>query len=224
MAQARPKVRVWDLATRLFHWSLAALVVAAVVTAQIGGNALAWHFYCGYTILALLLFRILWGVAGPRYARFSSFALRPSSFLEHIRARKAGALRTYAGHSPFGSLSVLVILLVLLAQAVTGLFANDDIASEGPLAKFVPQATSDKLSAFHADLNSVLIYVLVGLHVAAVAYYFFFQRQDLVKPMITGDKEGLEPEAVAGDGWRTRVLALVLFALCFAAVIWVSKR
>jgi cytochrome b len=218
------KVRVWDLATRLFHWSLAALVVAAVVTAQIGGNAIEWHFYCGYAILALLLFRILWGVMGARYARFASFMLRPAGFLAHVRARKAGMLRPYAGHSPFGSISVLVILLVLLAQAVTGLFANDDIASEGPLAKFVAQATSDRLSWFHAELNSVVIYGLVALHVAAVAYYYVFRRENLVTPMITGDKEGLEPDDAAADGWPGRLLALVLFALSLAAVAWISRR
>ena len=217
------KVRIWDLATRLFHWSLVALVVAAVVTAQIGGNALEWHFYCGYAILALLVFRILWGIVGARDARFSSFNLRPSAFLAHMRARKAGAIEPYAGHSPFGSLSVLVILLVLLAQAVTGLFANDDIASEGPLAKFVAKDVSDRFSWFHAELNSVVIYVLVGLHVAAIAYYFFFRRENLVKPMITGDKEGLKLEAAVRDGWRGRLLALVLFAFSFAAVVWISK-
>ncbi len=218
------KVRVWDLATRLFHWGLVALVVAAVVTAQIGGNALEWHFYCGYAILALLVFRILWGIVGARYARFSSFTLRPSAFLQHMRARKTGATPDYAGHSPFGSLSVLVILLVLLAQALTGLFANDDIASEGPLAKFVAKAVSDRLSWFHAELNSVVIYVLVGLHVAAIAYYFFFQRQNLLKPMLTGDKEGLDPAAAARDGWRARLLALLLLALSLAAVAWISQR
>jgi cytochrome b len=218
------EVRVWDLATRLFHWSLVVLVVAAVVTAQIGGNALEWHFYCGYSVLALLLFRIVWGVVGPRYARFSSFLLHPASFLAHLRARKTHAIKPYAGHSPFGSISVLVILLVLLAQAVSGLFANDDIASEGPLAKFVSQGWSDRLSWFHAELNSVVIYCLVGLHVAAIAYYYFFQRENLVKPMITGDKDGLEPEAAAHDGWRNRLLALILFVLSFAVVIWISRR
>lgn len=212
------KTRVWDLATRLFHWSLVALVAAAVITAQLGGNALEWHFYCGYSILALLVFRILWGIAGARYARFSSFKLHPSSFFAHLRASKP-----YAGHSPLGSLSVLVILLVLLAQAVSGLFANDDIASEGPLAKLVAKQVSDRFSWFHAELNSVVIYCLVGLHVAAIAYYFFFQRENLVKPMITGDKEGLEPEAAARDAWRDRLMALILLAVSSAFVIWISK-
>ncbi|HEX8955175.1 MAG TPA: cytochrome b/b6 domain-containing protein, partial [Burkholderiaceae bacterium] len=97
------KVRIWDLATRLFHWSLVALVAAAVVTAHIGGNALEWHFTCGYAILTLLVFRTLWGIVGARYARFSSFSLSPSSFSAHMRARRDGARRSYAGHSPFGS-------------------------------------------------------------------------------------------------------------------------
>ncbi|MBV8636052.1 MAG: cytochrome b/b6 domain-containing protein [Burkholderiaceae bacterium] len=212
------KIRIWDLATRLFHWSLVMLVTAAVVTAQIGGNALEWHFYCGYAILSLLVFRILWGMVGARYARFSSFALKPSAFLSHIRTPKPAA-----GHTPFGSLSVLIILLVLLAQAVSGLFANDDIASEGPLAKLVAKEVSDRLSWFHAELNSVIIYGLAGLHVAAVAYYFFVKRENLLKPMITGDKEGLDAEVAARDDGRDRLLALVLFALSLAAVSYVVK-
>lgn len=217
------KIRVWDLATRLFHWSLAALVTAAIITAQVGGNALEWHFYCGYAILALLAFRLVWGVAGPRYARFSSFSLRPSAFLVHIRSRREDAAKVHAGHSPFGSLSVLIILLVLAEQVGTGLFANDDIASEGPLAKLVSKELSDQLSWFHAELNCVVIYVLIGLHLAAIAYYFFFQRQNLVKPMITGDKDGLVAAEPAKDGWRVRLAALVLIALAAALATWVSK-
>ncbi|HEX8956131.1 MAG TPA: cytochrome b/b6 domain-containing protein, partial [Burkholderiaceae bacterium] len=123
------------------------------------------------------------------------------------------------GHSPSGSLSVLIILLALLAQAVTGLFANDDIASEGPLAKLVAREVSDRFSWFHAELNSVLIYGLVALHVAAIAFYFFIRRENLVTPMITGDKEGLEPEEAARDGWRDRLLALALFVLSLAAAL-----
>lgn len=213
------KIRIWDLATRLFHWSLVALVTAAVATAQIGGNALEWHFTCGYAILALLGFRVLWGIFGARYARFSNFKLRPSSFFAHLRERQY-----YAGHSPLGSLSVSIILLVLLAQAVSGLFANDDIASEGPLAKLVAKQVSDCFSWFHAEFNSVVIYCLVGLHVAAIAYYFFVKRENLVKPMITGDKEGLELDAAARDGWRGRLLALILLAVSSAVVLWISRR
>src|SRR5581483_2126256 len=166
---------------------------------------LEWHFCCGYAILSLLMFRVLWGIAGARYARFSSFKLRPSAVLAHPRGSER-----HPGHSPLGSVSVLVILLVLLAQAVTGLFANDDIAGEGPLAKLVAKDVSDRLSWFHAELNSVVIYCLIGLHVAAIAYYFFVRRENLLKPMITGDKEGLEPEVAARDGWRSRLLALIL--------------
>lgn len=217
------QTRVWDLATRLFHWSLVVLVTAAIITAQLGGNALEWHFYCGYAILALLAFRLVWGLAGPRYARFSSFSLRPSAFLAHIRARREGMPKPQAGHSPFGSLSVLIILLALAAQVGTGLFANDDIASEGPLAKLVSKDWSDELSWFHAELNSVVIYVLIGLHLAAIAYYFFFQRQNLVTPMITGDKPGLAAEDAAVDSWRVRLVALVLLALAAGLAVWISR-
>ena len=218
------KVRIWDLPTRLFHWSLAVLVFAAIITVKVGGNAMVWHFYCGYTILALLIFRLIWGIIGARYARFSSFSLRPASLLAYLREPKAGHSQRFAGHTPIGSLSVLAILLVLLAQACSGLFANDDIDSEGPLVKFISKDVSDQFSWFHAELNSVIIYGLIALHIAAIAYYFFRKKENLVKPMLTGDKENLDISLAAKDTWRSSLLALILFALSFASVVWLTKR
>lgn len=212
------KVRVWDLPTRLFHWALAILVIVAIVTVKIGGNAMQWHFYCGYAVLCLLAFRLLWGVLGTRFARFSSFICSPSSIIGHLQDVKAGDAKRYLGHTPLGSLSVLAILAVALLQAASGLFANDDIASEGPLVKFISKETSDSFSWFHADVNAWLIYGLIGLHVCAVAFYFFRKKENLVTPMLTGDKDWAEPVADVGDGWGKRLLALVLLGICVAGV------
>ena len=214
------KVRIWDLPTRLFHWLLAALVTGAIVTVKIGGNAMQWHFYCGYGVLCLLAFRLLWGVLGTRFALFSSFICSPSSIVRHLREMRAGNAQRYIGHTPLGSLSVLAILAVVLLQAGSGLFANDDIASEGPLVKFISKGTSDTFSWFHADVNAWLIYGLIGLHVCAVAFYYFRKKENLVTPMLTGDKEWGEPVDGVRDSFGKRALALILLAICAVGVYY----
>jgi cytochrome b len=209
------KIRVWDLPLRLFHWTLAALIVVSVVTQNIGGNAMEWHFLSGYAVLALILFRILWGLLGTRYARFSSFIYGPASFADFLRG---GKLRNYLGHNPLGSLSVFALLIAVLVQAVTGLFANDDIASEGPLVKFITKDLSDQITWIHKDVSALAIYVLIGLHIAAIAYYAIARKQDLVKPMITGDQQVSFDAPAANDSWKMRLLALVLLAVAVVVV------
>ncbi|TFW09804.1 cytochrome B [Oxalobacteraceae bacterium OM1] len=213
------KVRIWDLPLRLFHWSLAFIVIAAIVAQKIGGNAMEWHFRFGYAALALVAFRIVWGFVGPRYARFSSFLYGPSTIIGYMRGGKA-ALQQHLGHNPLGSLSVFALLATVLAQAGSGLFANDDIASEGPLVKFISKDLSDTITDFHKDVSGTLIYILIGLHLAAIVYYAVRRRRNLVKPMIMGDDE-VEFDAVpANDSAATRLLALVLLAACAAGVWW----
>lgn len=206
--------RVWDLPLRLFHWSLAVLIVVSLVTQQIGGNAMEWHFLSGYAVLALLLFRLAWGLVGSRYARFSSFLYAPAEILAYLR----GTARRYHGHNPLGSLSVFALLGVVLAQAISGLFANDDIASEGPLVKFISKDWSDSFTWFHKAVSGNLIYALIGLHIAAIVYYYLRKKQNLVKPMITGDKVVDADTQAADDSWRMRLLALALLAVSAAAV------
>jgi cytochrome b len=217
------KIRVWDLPVRLFHWSLAVLIVIAVVTQKIGGNAMEWHFRAGYAVLTLVAFRIIWGLVGTHYARFASFIYHPSAIIGYVRGGKDSLKEKYLGHNPLGSLSVFALLGVVLLQAVSGLMSNDDIASEGPLVKFISKELSDQITWFHKDVSAVLIYVLVGLHVAAIAYYFFFRKQDLVKPMLTGEQAVDFDAPAAEDTLRMRFIALSLFALCAGGVYFLAK-
>ncbi len=212
------KIRVWDLPTRLFHWVLVLLVVTSVVTQQIGGNAMEWHFFSGYSILTLLLFRLVWGLIGSRYARFKDFLYSPAAIIAYLKAGSATTGRSSLGHNPVGSLSVLALLGILLAQAMTGLFANDDIASEGPLVRYISKDRSDWLTWLHADIFSLFIYGLVGLHVAAIAYYYFGRKENLVKPMLTGNKEIAQEAPAASDSWKLRLGALLVLAVCAGAV------
>lgn len=213
-------IRVWDLPTRLFHWCLAALVIAAIVTAHVGGNALEWHFRIGYSILTLVGFRLIWGFVGGRYARFASFVRRPSTIL--AAARGTVPADASPGHNPIGGLSVLAMLALIGAQASAGLFANDDIASEGPLAHLVSKAASDALTLMH-KLNEKLIIALIVVHVIAIAFYRLRKGQDLVRPMITGDKRGIDPSMASRDDAALRLRAALLLAAC-AAIVWLVVK
>ncbi len=215
--QVPARVRVWDLPTRLFHWTLVLLLVFSVSTAKIGGNALQWHFWSGYAVLTLVTFRILWGVAGDRYVRFAAFVRGPRTVIAYLR----GALDTGAGHNPLGALSVLALLAAVLVQASTGLFANDAIFSEGPLAKLVSNATSDRMTAIH-NWNEKVIYALVALHLAAVLFYEIARRKRVVLAMIDGDQRSIVAEAARDDA-SMRMRAVILLALAAGLVSYVVQ-
>ena len=180
-------ILVWDLPTRLFHWLLVILLAASFVTAKVGGNAMQYHEWSGFAILILLFFRITWGFVGSRTSRFSDFIKGPAAVWRYARALLRGKSESYFGHNPLGGWSVLAMLLALLLQAVTGLFANDDIITEGPLFLWVSKPVSDWLSGIHR-LNRVLIMALVATHLAAVLFYLVIKRENLIKPMLTGIK------------------------------------
>jgi cytochrome b len=214
-APERTGTRVWDLPTRLFHWTLVVLIAFSIVTVKLGGLWMDWHMRSGYTILALVLFRILWGFAGSRYARFSTFVHPPSTILEYLR----GSISHGAGHTPLGGLSVLAILAMLLLQSSTGLFSNDGNFTEGPLARLVSSATGERLSTVHR-LGEWAIYVLVGMHVAAIAYYTLLRKAVLVRPMVTGDHPVADVPP-ADDSLATRLKALLLAALAAGMVVYI---
>lgn len=203
-------VRVWDLPTRLFHWALAICVVLGIVFVKIGGNAIQWHAYCGYTALALILFRVIWGFVGSWHARFANFIPSPSKLIAFLRGQVDGGL----GHNPLGALSVIALLIIVLIQALTGLFTDDDIFFQGPFARYVSNSTVALFTSIHR-FNQYLIFVLVGLHIAAISYYYFVKRENLVGPMVTGDKlTSIVPKSrEIIDSSRQRMLALAIFLL-----------
>jgi cytochrome b len=183
------KVRVWDLPVRLFHWTLVVLLVVSYCTAQAGGDWMKLHFWSGYTILTLLLFRIAWGFVGSTTARFSHFVKGPLSALQHLK-ELAGADRPRdVGHNPLGGAMVIALLLGLLLQVVAGLFAADTDTGlvSGPLANLAPDKWVDRATAFHEFWINVLL-VLVALHVLAALIYLVWKRQNLIGAMYSGRK------------------------------------
>jgi cytochrome b len=206
----------WDLPVRLFHWALVLLLVCSVTTGLLGGNLMKWHMRSGYAVLALLLFRLSWGFLGSPTARFARFLRGPSAMLEHARDLAARRPSFHLGHNPLGGWMVVLMILAILFQATTGLFANDDIATEGPLYNLVSKELSDRLTSLH-KLNVKLLYGLAGLHVAAILFYWAARRENLVVPMLTGRKpRPVQPveSAPFASSWR----ALALFVAAAAAV------
>ena len=216
-------VRVWDLPTRAFHWLLAAAIVGSVVTAKIGGNAMIWHFRLGLLVLALLAFRVLWGLMGGRWSRFASFIYAPGTVLRYLRGRGRGDEHLDVGHSPLGSFSVFGLLGILAVQVGTGLLADDEIANVGPLNRFVSTATGLSAASWHKEAGQWIVLALVGLHVAAILFYLLVRKTNLVRPMLNGDKL-LGPGTPASvDTPGTRWLAAVLAAACVGLAVFVSR-
>lgn len=216
--------KVWDVPVRVFHWLLVIAIAFLVVSGKVGGNLMEYHVYAGYSVLALVLFRVLWGFAGSTHARFASFVAGPSRGIAYARRLLSGAPAHSAGHNPLGGWMVIVLLSCLLLQAGTGLFSNDDIAFEGPLYPFISKALSDRLTSLH-HINANVLIAFVATHVAAVLFHAFVKKEDLVRAMFTGVKR-LPPgtEGTQGLRFASPWLALVIVIACFGAVILVVKR
>lgn len=210
-------VRVWDLPVRLFHWLLVLLAATSLATGYIGGNALPWHMRSGYCILALVLFRIAWGLVGSQTARFADFIRGPAHVLGYARSLVRGASMFHAGHNPLGGLMVVLMLLLLLLQATTGLFVDDDAGTRAPLADKVSDAVVGLLTTIHR-INVNVILACVALHVCAALYYLLVRKDNLIKPMITGTK--LAPDDHAEPALAHPLSALILLALSAGFVAW----
>ncbi len=217
-------VRVWDLPTRLFHWVLALTVFASVLTGQFGGSAMVWHLRLGLLVLALLAFRLTWGFIGGHWSRFSSFTYGPRSIVAQLRGQSSPNGRNQIGHSPLGALSVWALLGVLAVQVATGLVADDEVATNGPLNRFVSAAVAGAASAWHKHVGKPLLIVLMLLHLAAVLYYFWRWRRNLIAPMIHGDKTLPAGTPASADGGSRRLHALAVFAVALALACWVGSQ
>lgn len=232
-------VRVWDLPTRLFHWTLVLLIAGlwwtgentAIPLGPLGGaTILGWtvptgqmaqHMLMGYGVLALVIWRILYGLFGSTTARFGSFVKGPAAVVRYLRTAFGGGKETAAyvlGHNPAGGWMILALLLVLAAQAGTGLFANDDIFTEGPLYGLVSKETSDALTGWHKGILFPALLTLIGLHVAAAVLYLAVKGENLIRAMVTGRKPA---PAGAAEGLRFASPVVALGAILVAVgAVW----
>ena len=215
------RVRVWDLPTRIFHWALAAGVIALGITGTVGSfNAMVWHFRLGHAVLALLLFRVVWGLVGGRWSRFNAFIYSPRAVIDYFKGK--GKPAHSAGHSPIGAGSVFAMLALLIAQVASGLVSDDEVAaSAGPLARFVSNATVSLASNYHANIGKWLLLALVALHIAAIVYYLL-RKHKLVGAMLHGDKDLVAAVPPSRDDAASRMVALALLLVCAGIAYWIS--
>jgi cytochrome b len=205
-------VLVWDWPVRLFHWSAAALLPALYLTWR--WNWMEWHALAGDALLALLLFRLLWGVFGSDSARFAAFLTSPLAAVRHLAHLSRSQPDIHAGHNPAGGWMVAAMLALLLAETLTGLYVLNDVANEGPFTELIPAGIANAIAALHAILWNILL-ALVALHVLAILSYAAVLRQDLVRPMLTGRKR--LPASVRGPGIASSALALLCFGCAAGA-------
>ncbi len=210
-------VKVWDLPIRLFHWSLVSLIVLQWATAEddVAYN-MTWHMYGGYAILCLIAFRLLWGIVGSHHARFHTFIYSPKTTVSYFKTLFKREEGHYLGHNPLGAYSVFALLLLVFIQAVTGLFADDEIFTTGPFASWVSGDTSELMTKLH-HLNFDILMIFVGLHLAAIAFYAVFKRDNLARAMVTGKK--WVKEEVTSPNHAPLWLALLIFVVASSAVL-----
>jgi cytochrome b len=211
-AHSAAKIAVWDLPTRLFHWVLVALIAFSWWTAE--EHLYDLHLWSGIAVLTLIVFRLLWGIFGSSTARFANFVRGPSGVFDYLGGKWRGI-----GHSPLGALSVVVLLGLIAVQVGLGLFSSDeDGLLIGPLSHFISGDASEEVTDLHEDFFNVLL-VVIGIHIAAVLFYWLAKRQNLVGPMVTGSAK-LDPGTTPmrpGKGW----VALLCLVAAIAFTRWI---
>ena len=204
-------VPIWDWPVRVVHWAIVLLLVVLLVTGLAGNEWLEWHMLAGQTVLALVLFRILWGFAGTRHARFASFVRGPGAVIAYARSLLRPPHAAFAGHNPLGGWMVVLLLVALLVQAGLGLFTNDDILYEGPLTRYVSKELSDTLSSLHRR-NVWIVVALSSIHIVAALWYLLALRENLIGPMFSGRKR--LPPSRSGDAAEPAKSATAIALAC----------
>ena len=220
MAADTPRVLVWDGALRLFHWITVLLVGLMWWTAENG--IMDWHKRMGMMLVGLIAFRLVWGVIGSPTARFASWQAGPGAVLGYLKDLRGGTHRPDFGHNPAGTLSVIAMLLALCVQVGTGLFSVDvDGLESGPLASLVSFEAGRQAAEIHEISFNVLL-ALIGLHLAAIATYLVFFKDNLVRPMVTGRRAAADfGDAAVTDSklsWLRLAIALVIAFAAMSAV------
>lgn len=213
--------RIWDLPTRVFHWLLVGCIVGLLITGNVGGWWMDWHFRLGYAVLCLLVFRVIWGFVGGYWSRFAAFIYSPSALLQYLRGRSP--LLHRVGHNPLGALSVWTLLVLLCVQVLSGLLSDDQVFYRGPWAEWAPAALIDVASAYHKAVGKLLVVAWVVLHLLALLFYKVVKREALVLAMVRGDKSLATAVPASADHAAQRrraVVVLVVSALITTGLVY----
>lgn len=215
------KKLIWDIPTRLFHWAIVIALCYSWYSMEIEED-LDHHFLSGFIALGLIVFRLIWGLIGSRYSRFSSIVYRPSEIVAYAKTFFSRDGGKYAGHNPMGGLSVLVLLLLILIQAGTGMFADDEYYYFAPFNKFVSAGTASVITQFHGT-NAKFILGFALLHIVAIIFYRLYKREKLAMAIITGSKPDKHDRFESIPGSRLPI-AFILAIFVTAAVYGVVNH
>ncbi|MEO5558844.1 MAG: cytochrome b/b6 domain-containing protein [Dokdonella sp.] len=213
-------IRVWDLPTRIFHWTLVGLIALQFASGEFSLLPMQWHYWLGYATLALIVFRVLWGFAGSQTSRFTHFMRSPRAVLRYFADVAHGRETRTPGHNPVGGWSVLLMLAVVALQAISGLFTSDDISEEGPLVARVSDATVSLMTSIH-HLNRYALLLLIAVHVGAVGLHYVKRNENLVAPMLHGRATFDRAHALRFvSTWRALALLALSLGAVWALVVW----
>lgn len=207
-------IRIWDLPTRLFHLLLIVCVAGLITTADLLDDAMFWHFWFGYAVLTLVLFRLVWGLVGGYWSRFMNFAPRTADLKNYILAMRTKQSTSHVGHNPLGALSIVLMLLLLLVQVFAGFMTDDEIATTGPWVALVPNHWVTLATQYHADVGKILLIALIVAHITAVFYYKHIKQNDLITPMLSGNKLLPSDTPPSRDTTTSRFFALGILIAC----------
>jgi cytochrome b len=219
----RSGILIWDWPVRVFHWLIVLLLIGSYLTVAVWPDFdLHTHRLIGYTILGLVIFRLLWGFAGGRHARFLNFIKGPGPIFRHIGELGRRGDPGHGGHNALGALSVLALIASLLVQTVSGLFNSDDVLAEGPLHSIAGEEFRSFMGQVH-ETNFIVLLVLIGLHLAAIAFYVLWKGQALVSAMIHGRRRDLAPAEAGTSGpfWAVVVCGVVAIGIVVLLVVFV---
>ena len=180
-------VLIWDLPLRIFHWLFAFTVIASWYTSDQDNDLIELHMQLGYFALGLLVFRVLWGFVGTKHSLFTSFIPTPKRLVLYIKNLSNNRIESNVGHNPLGSLMVILMILLISLQAISGLFINDDVFSSGPYYESVSKDIEKIMVFLHHNVFDFMIAAII-LHLVAIGYYVRIKKQSLILPMITGKK------------------------------------
>mgnify|MGYP001942600210 FL=1 len=212
---AKKNILIWDIPVRIFHWALVICLIGAWYTSEGERGLIDIHLLFGYSILALVLFRVFWGFIGTKYAKFSQFIPTPTA----IKLYLTGKNKFHLGHNPLGSLMVFFMLALLLLQAISGLFMSDEIFTNGPYFDSVSKNIQQLMSTIHHTVFDIIVIVSI-LHIGAIFYYLLVKKQNLITAMFTG-KQWVEDKLRGLSIKHSKlVTACILLVLVCAFVYW----
>lgn len=211
------KYLIWDLPLRIFHWVLVLTILGAWYTSDQDNDLIDYHLIFGYVALGLITFRILWGFIGTTHSKFKYFVPTPNKLINYLTQKSPQ--RDYPGHNPLGSLMVVFMITLILLQAISGLFMNDDIFTNGPYYGTINESIEEILVFFHRNSFNFILAAIV-LHILAILFYKKIKKKSLVMPIITGEKSDQDVKQEDAIKHSKLVLAAIVAIAVTAFIYW----